>query len=85
MGFLTDWRRLNVAITRARRGLILVGDGSTLQADPTWCEYLEYIRGEGGAISADDVERQLREWRGLEEGEEDEDEEEGAGSAVEVV
>lgn len=34
VGFLADWRRLNVAMTRAKRQLILVGDLSTLAREP---------------------------------------------------
>lgn len=34
VGFLADWRRLNVAMTRARKQLILVGDLSTLARQP---------------------------------------------------
>jgi len=36
LGFIRDSRRLCVAITRARRGLVLVGDQSTLKACRHW-------------------------------------------------
>lgn len=47
MGFLKDWRRLNVAITRARRGLILIGHPRTLRNDSTWASWLDWA-GERG-------------------------------------
>ena len=41
LGFLRDQRRLNVAITRARRGLIIVGDSKVLKTDRGWNALLE--------------------------------------------
>lgn len=42
VGFLGDWRRLNVAITRAKRGIVVVGDPRTLRHDPHWGAYLRW-------------------------------------------
>jgi senataxin len=36
VGFLSDLRRMNVAITRAKFGLFVVGRAETLRANPTW-------------------------------------------------
>jgi len=44
VGFLSDVRRLNVACTRARRHLAVLGDSATVARDPfirglyAWCE-----------------------------------------------
>jgi hypothetical protein len=43
IGFLKDSRRLNVAMTRAKRGLIVVGDDRTLRHDRTWSSWLDWV------------------------------------------
>jgi regulator of nonsense transcripts 1 len=47
VGFLSDRRRLNVAITRAKRGLIVLGDPQTLRYDPTWRSWLDWAEERG--------------------------------------
>jgi regulator of nonsense transcripts 1 len=44
VGFLSDSRRLNVALTRAKRGLIVIGDPGTLRCDEDWSAWLEHVR-----------------------------------------
>lgn len=43
IGFLNDLRRMNVAITRARMKLIVLGDASTLTKHPFYKKLYEYI------------------------------------------
>jgi len=43
IGFLSDTRRTNVALTRAKRKLIVVGDSATLGGDPFYADMLAYF------------------------------------------
>lgn len=43
-GFLHDLRRMNVAITRARMKLIILGDVQTLARHPFYKKLWEYVR-----------------------------------------
>jgi len=47
IGFLQDVRRMNVAMTRARRKLLLVGDSATLSAHPFYHRMIEYLESIG--------------------------------------
>lgn len=47
LGFLTDLRRLNVSITRAKRKLICIGDSSTLENHPTYKRFIEFVKNKG--------------------------------------
>jgi regulator of nonsense transcripts 1 len=44
LGFVSDPRRMNVALTRARCGLIVVGNSKTLESDKNWAIWLAYMR-----------------------------------------
>ncbi|WP_158861075.1 AAA domain-containing protein [Lunatibacter salilacus] len=43
IGFLSDTRRMNVALTRAKRKLIVIGDSATLGVHPFYREFLDYV------------------------------------------
>jgi ATP-dependent RNA/DNA helicase IGHMBP2 len=58
IGFLSDIRRMNVGMTRARRKLLLVGDSSTLCRHPFFGELLAYVKGVGGYRTAHQVSKQ---------------------------
>jgi ATP-dependent RNA/DNA helicase IGHMBP2 len=44
VGFLSDIRRTNVAMTRAKKKLIMIGDSATLGSHPFYLELLEYVQ-----------------------------------------
>jgi len=66
IGFLSEQRRLNVAITRARRQLVLVGDTITLTraSDEAFAELMRhligYLRGNGDIRASREVAARLR-------------------------
>lgn len=53
VGFLKDWRRLNVAITRAKSALIVIGDRSTLETDKHWSAFIEWCQRNKCFMDAD--------------------------------
>ena len=52
LGFLEDVRRMNVALTRARRFLLVVGDSATLGAHAFYGAFLEAAEKGGAYLSA---------------------------------
>ncbi len=47
IGFLKDYRRMNVAITRAREKLFVIGDSATIGGDAFYNAFLSYIELQG--------------------------------------
>jgi superfamily I DNA and/or RNA helicase len=47
IGFLKDYRRMNVAMTRAKKKLIIIGDSATIGADDFYSAFLGYADQNG--------------------------------------
>lgn len=52
IGFLKDYRRMNVALTRAKKKLIIIGDSATIGNDSFYQDLLDYIEKQGTYRSA---------------------------------
>ncbi len=52
IGFLSDIRRMNVAMTRARKKLVIIGDSATLASFPFYADFIGYAEGLGTYQSA---------------------------------
>uniref|UniRef100_A0AAQ5WYZ0 RNA helicase n=1 Tax=Amphiprion ocellaris TaxID=80972 RepID=A0AAQ5WYZ0_AMPOC len=48
LGFVKNEKRFNVAVTRAKALLIVVGNPVVLNTDPTWAHFIKYCQDEGG-------------------------------------
>ncbi|MFC6999649.1 AAA domain-containing protein [Rufibacter roseus] len=52
IGFLADIRRMNVAMTRAKKKMVIVGDSATLGVNDFYNQFLQYAEGIGAYRSA---------------------------------
>jgi ATP-dependent RNA/DNA helicase IGHMBP2 len=52
IGFLKDYRRMNVAMTRAKKKLVVIGDSATLGQDKFYNDFLDFVEKEGSYRTA---------------------------------
>ena len=52
IGFLSDYRRMNVAMTRAKKQLVVIGDSATIGNDSFYGAFLDYVEKTGVYNSA---------------------------------
>lgn len=52
IGFLANTRRMNVALTRARKKLVVIGDSATIGQNPFYSSFLDYVNEIGAYRSA---------------------------------
>ncbi len=52
IGFLSDYRRMNVAMTRAKKKLIVIGDSATIGSHKFYQQFLEYTEEKGAYRTA---------------------------------
>lgn len=52
IGFLKDTRRMNVAMTRARKKLVVIGDSATLASFSFYADFMNYVERENAYFSA---------------------------------
>jgi helicase MOV-10 len=76
IGFLSNPKRFNVAVTRAKSLLIVVGDPAMLKQDPCWLELLHHAKENAAYKGVDWADREP-------EGDEDNSEEENDGEKSE--
>jgi len=58
IGFLSEPRRLNVAVTRARRQLCVAADSETLRSAPVLARFVGYLSERGSRLSAEELRRE---------------------------
>ncbi len=65
LGIVNEKKKFNVAITRSKQGLIVIGNPWVLATDPCWLAFMNFCRRNG--LWTGDYEEEDRRMRGLEE------------------
>ena len=55
VGFLSEYRRINVSVTRARRSCIIIGDSQTLRSDTSLDSLWRYCQKLNTVMSVDKI------------------------------
>ena len=50
LGFVSDVKRMNVALTRARYSMIIVGNSKSLESNPTWKALLDHAKEKNAIV-----------------------------------
>ena len=59
IGFLNDARRLNVAVTRAKYGLFVVGALASFRDSKVWTSFVDYVKARGVVREVRDANEKL--------------------------
>ncbi|XP_061168138.1 helicase with zinc finger domain 2-like [Saccostrea echinata] len=55
LGFITDQHQINVALTRARKGLFIIGNKNLMKCDNVWRDLLTHYSRQGCVVDAESV------------------------------
>ncbi|XP_048757563.2 helicase with zinc finger domain 2-like [Ostrea edulis] len=55
LGFITDQHQINVALTRARKGLIIIGNKQLMKCDKVWSNLLTHYGRKGCVVDVESV------------------------------
>ena len=51
LGFISDKNQVNVALTRAKKGLFIIGNKNLLKCDPIWYSFITYLGNKNSIMS----------------------------------